>query len=99
MDRNEILRGKKLSREQVYVAVDGEREYQEARWNPETTPSGGRHELGAYLIFIDDYLREAKTQLSRGADPKATQDCLNTLRKITALGVACMEEHGAPARK
>lgn len=86
-------------REAVYAAIDSERDYQDRRWNPETTSSGGLHEVGAYLLFMQDYLDEARHQISRGADPEASRLALNTIRKITTLGVVCMEEHGAPMRE
>ncbi len=34
-------------REEVYAAIDSERDYQDKLWNPETTTSGGLHEVGA----------------------------------------------------
>lgn len=83
----------------VVDAIASERAYQEVRWNPATTSSGGLHEIGAWLTFMRSYLREAEEQISRGADPQASDAALNTIRKITAMGVACMEQHGAPMRK
>lgn len=87
------------TREQVYAAIDSERDYQDAKG----VAHGGAahtHELESYALYMDDYLREFKTQLSRTwvADGKPPIEALNTLRKVTALGVAAMEEHGAPRR-
>ena len=86
------------TRAEIYAAIDGERDYQDRRWAPEETSTGGRHSVAEFAIFIDDYLREMKTQLSRNAEPGASARALETLRKITAMGVACMEQHGAPRR-
>lgn len=88
-----------VQREAAYAAIDSERYYQDGRWNPSTTSSGGKHEVGAWLLFMQDYLEEARHQISRGADPAASLAALNTIRKITAMGVACMEDHGAPKRE
>lgn len=88
----------KISRAKVYAAIDSERDYQDNRWNAATTPTEGKHSVGEFIIFMEDYLREAKTQLSRQGEPKASQDALNTLRKVLGLGVACMEQNGAPER-
>ena len=87
------------TQEQVLKVIVGERIYQDARWNPATTTSGGFHEVGAWLTFMRSYLREAEDQISRGADPQASEAALNTVRKIAAMSVACMEQHGAPERK
>lgn len=84
--------------ETVIAALRGEREYQDERWNENTTTSGGIHEVGAWLTFIRSYLRQAEEQISRGADPQASDAALHTIRKITAMGIACMEQHGAPER-
>jgi hypothetical protein len=82
----------------VVGALASERAYQDERWNPATTTSGGYHEIGAWLTFMRSYLREAEEQISRGAEPEASGEALHTIRKITAMGVACMEQHGAPHR-
>jgi len=87
------------TRKEVYAALDGERDYQEEKWNENTTASAGRHSVGEFVVFMDNYLHEAKAQLSRMAEPAATEAALNTIRKITAMGVACMEQNGAPQRE
>ncbi|SKB49542.1 hypothetical protein [Sphingopyxis flava] len=87
------------TRAEVYAALDTERAYQDALWTPETTISGGLHTVTEWLVYMDSYLREAFDQVSRGPDPAATLAALNTVRKITAMGVACMEQNGAPVRK
>jgi hypothetical protein len=86
------------TRAEVYAAIDGERDYQDSRWNEGTTESGGRHTPTEFLLYMADYVREAITQASRNADPVANDLVLNTIRKITTLGVACMEQNGAPRR-
>lgn len=83
---------------EIYGAIDGERAYQDGCWNPETTPSGGKHPIGSWLTFIRSYLREAEDKLSRGPDPKASNDALDILRKIVGMGVACMEQNGVVHR-
>lgn len=87
------------TRKQVYAALDGERDYQDERWNENTTASGGRHSVGEFIVFLDNYLHEAKAQYSRMAEPEASEAALHTIRKITAIGVACMEQHGALPRE
>lgn len=86
------------TRNEVFKAIDSERDYQDSLWNETTTTSGGKHEVGAWIVFMRSYLSEAEDQISRAADPAASQNALNTIRKIVTIGVACMEQHGAPKR-
>lgn len=87
-----------MERQEVYAAIEGERSYQDSRWNVGTTPTEGKHTVTEWLAYIADYVREGMTQVTRAGDPEASQAALNTIRKITGLGVACMEQHGAPLR-
>lgn len=88
----------RASRHEVYCAIESERNYQQRKAN-----SVGKEEqakpLESYVVYMDDYLRELKTQISRTWTPDGTVPAaLDTLRKITALGVAAMEHNGAPLR-
>lgn len=86
------------SRAVVYDAIDGEREYQEKRWNPNTTESCGQHSVTEFLVYMRDYVEEALHHVSRNADPEANEFALNSVRKVAALGVACMEQNGVRRR-
>jgi hypothetical protein len=89
----------KATRAQVYIALDSERAYQAERWNRDTTSTAGEHEsLADWIMFMENYLHEAKNIMSRQPEPDATKKALHTLRKVTALGVAAMESLGAPVR-
>lgn len=87
------------SRTRVYRVLDGERAYQDAKG----VAYGGephKHELESYVLYMENYLLELKNVLSRVWMPpgKANTQALDILRKVTALGVAAMEEHGAQLR-
>jgi hypothetical protein len=82
----------------VYEAINVERAYQEAKWNLATTSSGGRHSVTEWLVYMQDYLTEAMRIVSRNVDPGASVAALHSVRKIAAMGVACMEQNGAPPR-
>ena len=98
------------TREEVYNAIDGERDYQ-TKWD--TAESKGLHEVGAFILFMEHYLSEARklesTLESGNNQGIATQDevtglgrtegSLDFVRKVLALGVACMEQNGAPKRE
>ncbi len=85
-------------RSEVYAAIDGERAYQAERWNENTTTSKGNHSVTEFLVYMRDYVEEALHHVSRNADPGAQEFALNSVRKIAALGVACMEQNGVRLR-
>lgn len=87
------------TREEVYQILDGEREYQNARWNAATTTSGGLHTPTEFLVYMQHYLSKAIEASSTNPDPLASRLVLENIRKITALGVACMEQNGAIPRE
>jgi hypothetical protein len=91
------------TREEVYKAIDSERNYQTTRGEAAgTAPETLRpHSVEEFILYMQDYIREITTQLSRTwtLDRAAPPEALDTLRKITALGVTAMEQHGAPLRK
>lgn len=86
----------KLTRDNVYALIDQERSYQE-KWDK--TEHQGRvkdkdKEVEAWLMAMDVYLKNA-CRYSLELDKTAA---LDNLRKVVALGVACMEFHGGPPR-
>jgi hypothetical protein len=84
------------TRQEVYAAVDGERAYQDAQkgnaqrheGQPEMTP-------GEYILCMEKCLHDAREAWYR---PDGGKACLDFVHKVTALGVGCMELHGAPPR-
>lgn len=85
-------------RRDVYAALDSERDYQDSRWNASTTTSEGRHSFSEWIAYMEDYLDEAKHILARFARQVGEPQVAQIIRKVTAMGVAAMEEHGAPQR-
>ena len=85
------------TRQEVYTALDSERDYQDSRG---VATDGHRHVHGfeEYLLYIDDYLTEAKHTASRVWGAEARPKVMEIIRKVTALGVACMEDNGAIQR-
>lgn len=90
-------------RSEVYDAIDSERDYQNYKaFQNGTAPDEARpHSVEEFVLYMEDYMRELRTQLSRTWTPdrKAPKEALDTLRKVVALGVAAMEQHGAPRRE
>lgn len=81
---------------EVFDAIKGEREYQERRWSSVTTGGlPGERSVDEYALYISVYgIKLAEEITQRGHSTQA----LHIVRKIAALGVACMEQHGAPLR-
>ncbi|HLY04883.1 MAG TPA: hypothetical protein VKR31_03960 [Rhizomicrobium sp.] len=92
-----------MRRGRVFAALCSERDYQESRANAAGTPEGEvrPHSVEEFVLYMESYLTEAREILSRTWTPdrSAPPAALHTLRKVTALGVACMEQHGAPMRE
>ncbi len=81
----------KLPRTEVYRAIDGERAYQDAKWDT----TNRRKPTEAYLTYMKSYLDEAFYEISHTAGDTGA---LDKLRKVVALGVACFEDNGVPLR-
>lgn len=88
----------KTTRLEVYAALNDERCYQDSLWNEMTTTSKGQHTFEEWIVYMEDYLAEAKHILSREVAQTAQPKVAHIMRKVTALGVHCMEQHGAPWR-
>ena len=54
-----------MKRQDVYKLIDGERDYQNQKWNAATTISENIHSVEAWYTYIEDYIREAQHILSR----------------------------------
>lgn len=94
----------RATRQQVYDALDSERDYQEMRKKRDGengTDNNGdprSHSPEEYLVYMQDYLNEALHVASRTWGPEARLAIMEIVRKVTALGVANMEDNGAPQR-
>lgn len=82
-----------VTRETVYKIISEERDYQDKQWGGR--PHDDMRSVGDFLIFIDRYVTVAKEELTTKL---GTEAALSVIRKITALGVACMEVNGAIKR-
>ena len=81
-----------MQQEDVLAAVIGERTYQDRKWG---TIEEHPHEVGSWLTIMRQLLTDAeRAYMSQRGDLSA----LDELRKVVAVGVACMEQHGVPSR-
>lgn len=72
--------------------IGEERAYQDGKWG---TLEQHPHELGAWLLIMEDIIADArKVYRSKQGDKAA----LHEVRKLLAVGIACAEQHGLPGR-
>ena len=81
-----------MERQEVYKLIDGERDYQEAKWGPRF------HTTVEWIVYMEDYLAEAKHMLSREATETADPKAMEIIRKVTAMGVCAMEQNDTNPR-
>lgn len=79
-------------REAVFGAIAEERDHQDRKWG---TVEEHPHEVGSWLTIMDQLLEDAKRAwMSQPGDHGA----LDEIRKVAAVAVACMDQHG-PVRR
>lgn len=88
----------KLTRQEVYSLIDGERHYQDQRWNESTTDTKGLHSPQEWLSYIRDYTEEALHMGCREAEQICKPKQMAIIRKIAAMAVAAMEQNGSTPR-
>ena len=80
---------------EVFDAIENERAYQVKRWgNPDGTER--EKDVASFLAYMQYYQNEAiKLVTKQGYTSVFARDAI---RKIVALGVACLERHGVVER-
>jgi len=83
----------KASKQDVFNAITDERVFQDRKWG---TVEQHPHEVGSWLTIMRQLMNDAdKGWMSNRGDEAALDD----IRKVVAVGVACMEQHGIVHRK
>ena len=93
--KNKNNGGNKMKPGKVFGIIMGERKYQDAQ------QEDGRfqiavHTVGEELLLMKVYLDKA---MAKYAKYYGDSTALHAIRKVTALGVRCMENHGALPRE
>ena len=97
------------TRVEVFVAINTERKYQDHRWGrvanipPGSGITGsstlgdriGNRSIDEFALYVEGYARDLAQLASHTNDPEPK---LDFFRKVGALCVAAMEQHGAPHR-
>lgn len=78
----------------VVSAIKGERDYQDYRW------PGHKHSFEEFAVYMEDYLSELKHLTSRNDmnEPVNMDNARDIMRKVTAMGVAALEQNGVLGR-
>lgn len=81
-----------MQRSEIFKSIESERVFQDRKWG---TIQEHPHEVGGWLTLMRKLLGDAEK-----AWAESNQDhlALIELRKLLAVGVACSEQHGLPAR-
>lgn len=85
-----------MKRTEVFQRIEEEREYQEAcrkacDWRSADKPPE------CHLVYMRQYLDRAEKAVLLSWN-KNKSEVLANIRKVVALGVACLEQHGCPQR-
>lgn len=89
--------GRPFSRELAYIAIDSERDYQDAgRGNARRDSAEPPLSLGDHLVILRKILHDAEEAWYKPDGRAAT---LDYIRKLGGVAVHCMEDYGAPLRK
>lgn len=88
-----------MERKEVYEAIDSERAYQDNLWIPNVDSKRQIHSPEEWLMYIEDYVNEAKHILSREAYGICEPKAMNIMRKIAGMAVCAMEQHGTEKRE
>lgn len=86
------------TREQVFEAINTEREFQDRLWQGTAGAEGSSNPLntGEFLVLLDSYVR--KVQDKWVIEPKPEIQTLEIVRKIAAIAVNCLEQNGVQNR-
>jgi hypothetical protein len=77
-----------IKREHVYLIIESERKYQDENWP-------GTANVGEHLVLMQTYLNEA---MQKWTHTKGDETALQEIRKVAALAIRCMEQHGVAVR-
>jgi hypothetical protein len=87
-----------MDRKTVYDIIDSERDYQDFRWGYTLSmdrPGKGERSIDEFTNYIKAYTDEL---FHFSITESSTEQMMDNMRKIAALAVACMEQHGATWR-
>jgi hypothetical protein len=85
------------TRQEVYAAIDGERDYQDQVWQESGNNGPNKLSTGDFILLIEEYAARARKAFCSEAYPE--RGAHDHIRKIAGIAVNCMEQHGVVERK
>lgn len=87
----------RINRQYVYLAIDSERDYQDFLKKDRTSnPTDGTrsidHTVGDFVTMMQQY---QNNMVAAWTNNPGDEEALHVMRKIAAIAVNCMEQHGA----
>lgn len=86
-----------MKRSDVNNHINDERDYQELRWSKRNEEMGipdDQKPVAEWINYMEFHISKAKNNIYH----LNKEEALAEIRKVTALGVKCMEIHGCPRR-
>ena len=83
-----------MDRTEVYKVIDSERNYHEAqakKWDHKGNPT-----VEAEILMMEEYMRKVRTAWVEHHNDETS---LDMMRKVIAMGVRCLENHGTGVEK
>lgn len=80
----------KVDRSEVYASIDRERDYQDRVWPNEFTS------VGDVILALEEYVTRARSVWA--GEPAPETGALGMIRKVAAIAVRGMEQHGVIER-
>jgi hypothetical protein len=93
-----LANSKPMKREDVYRAIDSERDYQDSMWSDTASdgePGEGERSRDEFALYIAAYTADLVQTCKNFNETEKTE----IMRKIAGLCVACMEQHGVNNRE
>lgn len=85
------------SRREVFDVIDAERVYQERGLGNSLTDQPDKG-VGEWVLLMEEAVSLARAEFYK-PHPPGRDGALHMIRKVAALAVRCMEQHGAPPRE
>src|SRR4051812_9891121 len=87
------------TRTEVYQAINTERDFQDSFVLPERQYYQ-THTLGEFILMLNQYAAQTQQKWTHHSDKvDGYPESLHEVRKLAAIAVRCMEQHGAPLRE
>lgn len=81
-----------MNRDEVYEIINEEREYQE-KLESRPLPIEGE------LLLLEEYVAKARNLYVHTISDQTETKTRNEIRKIAAIAIRCIENHGTPRRE